>query len=117
MAESSVHVPDDERLRQLLAVEQRLRALVRAAQDDAARRIAAARAEGERRVKEAREAAERADADRALAECADHEAALSAIRAAHEAALVEIATLPDDRVNELASWSVAQAIGGSGEPA
>ena len=116
MAESSFHEPDEERLRQLLAVEQRLEDFVREAKDDAARRIAAARAAGELRLAAAREAAERTDAGRALAERADHEAALSAIRAAREAALVKIAGLPEERLNELARWAVVQAIGGTGEP-
>lgn len=115
--ESSIRGPDDERLRQLLAVERRLEELVRAARDEAARRIADARAAGEQRLTAAREAAERADADRARTERAGHDAALMAIRAAHEAALAGIAGVPDDRLNELARWAVAQAIGAAGEPA
>jgi len=42
VAEHAVDHRDDERLRQLLAVEQRLQALVQGAQADASRRIAAA---------------------------------------------------------------------------
>jgi vacuolar-type H+-ATPase subunit H len=115
--ESSIHRPDDERLRELLAVEQRLEDLVRAARDDAGRRIAAARAAGERRLTAAREAAERADAVRAGTEQADHDGALLAIRAAHEAALAGIAGVPHERLIELARWAVAQAIDARGEPA
>ncbi|HET7219678.1 MAG TPA: hypothetical protein VFJ02_16595 [Vicinamibacterales bacterium] len=116
MTQPSIREPDDERLRQLLAVEQRLQDLVREARDEAARRIAAARAAGEERLAAAREAAARADADRALAERGEQEAALSAIRTAHEAVLVKIAALPDERLNELARWAVVQAIGATGEP-
>jgi hypothetical protein len=74
-------------------------------------------AAGERRLTAAREAAERADADRARTEQADHEAALLAIRAAHEAALAGIAGVPDERLNELARWAIARAVGAAGEPA
>lgn len=115
--ESSIHRPDDERLRQLLAVERRLEDLVRAARDDAGRRIAAARAAGERRLTAAREAAERAAVVRGRTEQADHDAALLAIRAAHEAALAGIAGVPDERLNELARWVIARAIGAAGDTA
>ena len=101
----------------MLALEQRLEDLVREARDDAARRIAAACAASEERLAAAREAAERADADRAVTERAEHEAALLAIREAHETALARIAALPDERLNELARWAVVQAIGGPGEQA
>lgn len=115
MTEPPIREPDDERLRQLLDIEQRLQGLVREARDEAARRIAATRAAGEQQLTAARAAAARADAERALAERADHEAALSAIRTASEAALVKIAGLPEERLNELARWAVVQAIAGPGE--
>ena len=115
MTEPSTREPDDERLRQLLDIEQRLQDLVRDARDAAARRIADARAAGEEQLTAARAEAARADAERALAERADHEAALLAIRTASEAALMKIAGLPEERQNELARWAVAQAIAGTGE--
>ena len=107
----------DERLRQLLDVEQRLQDLVRAAKDDAARRIVAARAAGEQRRSAAREAADRADAEQARAERVAHIEALSAIEAAHRAALATLTGLSDQRVDELARWAIGQVIDGSGESA
>ena len=117
MADPSVRQPDDERLRQLLAVEQRLQDLVRAAHEDASRRLAAARALAEQRLAAAREAAKLADHTRAEAEQVSHAAALATIQMAHKATLARMAALAEPRVDELARWAVAQAIGGNGEVA
>lgn len=117
MAELPFNEPHDERLRQLLAVEQRLQDLVRAAKEDATRQIAAAHAACEHRLTAAREAAERANAEQARADRVVHEEALSAIDAAHQAALAAITGLSDSRVDELARWAIVQAIAGTGEPA
>ena len=106
---------DDDRLRQLLAVEHRLQDLVRTANDAAAERIAAARAAGEQRVIAAREAAERADAERARVERLSHEEALLTIAARHRATLAAIADIPDSRIDELARLALAHAIAGSGD--
>jgi hypothetical protein len=108
---------DDERLRELLAVEHRLQDLVRAAKEDAARRIAEARAAGERRLATAREASERTDAQRAQTERVAHEDALAAIAATHRATIAAIESVSDSRVNELARWALRQAIARTGEPA
>ena len=108
---------DDERLRELLAVEHRLQDLVRAAKEDAARTIVAARAASDHRLVAAREAAERADAAQARSDRAVHEEALSAIDTAHQAALAAITNLSDRRVDEMARWALARAIAGTGEPA
>ena len=105
----------DERLRQLLAVEQRLQDLVRAAKDDAARRIVAARAAGEQHLAAAREAVDRADAEQVRAERVTHVEALSAIEAAHRAAMAALTELSDLRVDELARWAIGRVIDGSGE--
>ena len=107
----------DERLRQLLDVEQRLQDLVRAARDDAARRIIAARAAGEKRHAAAREAADRAAAEQARAERLAHIEALAAIEAAHRAAVATLTGLSDLRVDELARWAIGQVIDGSGDSA
>jgi hypothetical protein len=117
MAESLIHGSDDERLKQLLDVERRLQDLVRTAKDDAARRIAQARATRERRLAASQDEAARADADRALAERALHEQALSAIQSAHLASLAAITGISDQRVDELARWLLARAIARTGEPA
>ena len=106
---------DDDRLRQLLAVEHRLQELVRASRDAAAQRIAAARAAGEQRVLAAREAAERVDAERACAERLSHDEALLAIAVRHRATLAAIADIPDSRIDEWARLALAHAIAGSGD--
>jgi hypothetical protein len=108
---------DDERLRELLAVEHRLQDLVRAAREHAARRIAEARAAGDRRVAASREAAQRTDAERARAERVGHEEALAAIDATHRAAISAIENVSESRVDELARWALREAIAGTGEPA
>ena len=115
VAEHAVDQPDDERLRQLLALEQRLQDLVRTARADAGRRIAAARAASDERLAAAREAAKRADAERADAERVSHAAALAAMQTSHRSTLASITAMADERVDELARWVVARAIGESGE--
>jgi uncharacterized protein YaiL (DUF2058 family) len=117
MAEVRVESSGDEGLQQLLGVEERLQRLVRAARDEAAALVAAARETQERRLTVEREAAERADAERARAERLAHEQALAEIDAAHRAALEAIASVSDSRVDELARHALAAAIGVTGEPA
>ncbi len=107
---------DDVRLRQLLVVEQRLQGLVRTAKENAARRIAEARAVSEHRLAASRDEAARADAQRARAERAVHEEALSAIHAAHQASLAAITSLSDKRVDELARWLLAGEPAPTGDP-
>ena len=117
MAEFPFKEPDpvDERLHQLLEIERRLQDLVRAANEDAARRIAAAREAGERRVNLAREEAERADAECARTEQAAHATALAALERASRAVVDSLNSVPDVRVDALARWAVLQAIGVTGE--
>jgi hypothetical protein len=117
MAESLIHESDDERLKQLLDVERRLQDLVRTAKDNAARRIAEAHAARERRLAASDDQAARADAERARADRALHEEALSAIDSAHQASLAAITNIGDKRVDELARWVLARAIARTGEPA
>lgn len=105
--------PDDERLRELLAVEQRLQDFVRAAEEDAARRIAAADAAREQRLRAAREAAARADAEQARADRIAYQQALATIATAGQAVVTAIASLSDERVDELARWAVDQVISGA----
>jgi vacuolar-type H+-ATPase subunit H len=116
VADAPVDQPDDERLRHLLAVEQRLQDLVRAAHEGATRRIAAARAASEERLAEARDAATRADSEQMEAERVGHAAALAEIQADLETALARISAIAD-REDELARWAVAQAIAETGEAA
>ena len=117
MVQFPVDGPADERLQQLLAVEQRLQDLVREAKEDAARRVAAAREAGERLQSVGPEAAERADDERARAERVAHEEALMAIDTAQRAARAAITSVSDTRVDELARWALTRAIGVTGEPA
>ena len=109
--------PDGDRLAELLAVEHRLQELVRAARDDADRRIAEARAERERRLTAARETATHADTERLENERVAHAAALSAIETASQAAIAAITGITEKQVDELARWAVAQAMGAGGEAA
>jgi vacuolar-type H+-ATPase subunit H len=115
MAEVSLDAPDDQRLRELLAVEQRLQDLVRSAKEQAARRVAAARTAQEQRLAAARAAAEQADTERARAERVAHEQALEAIATAHRATLAVVIRISGARVDELARWALVQAIAISGE--
>jgi hypothetical protein len=107
----------DERLRQLLAVEKRLQDLVRAAEERAARQIAAAREARDRRLVEARAAAAEADAARSRDERVAHQHALAAIERDHQAARAAIAGLSDERIDELARWALSQVVGASGDTA
>jgi ABC-type nitrate/sulfonate/bicarbonate transport system ATPase subunit len=107
---------DDERLRQLLALEGQLQDRVRAARVDAAARIRQARADMEQRVAVAREAAARADADEARAERLLLDEALAAIDAAHRRELAALAGISDRRVDQLARWAISQVLGRNGEP-
>ena len=115
MAELLMNGPGELRLKELLVIEQRLQELVRNATEQAAYRIAEARAASERRLAAAEDEAARADAERARAEHAAHNDALSAIRNAHQASMAAI-TISDERVDELARWALARVIG-TGEPA
>ena len=117
MVDTRVDPPDDERLRQLLDVEQRLQDLVRDAAEERRRRVAAAQAAGERRLDAARTAAARADAEHARIERLDHERELAAIEAEHQSALAAIGALSDGRVDELARWALEQVIAGDGDSA
>lgn len=114
MARVPAEEPVDERLQQLLAVEQRLQERVRHAETDAARRIAEARTNCERVRADARQQQARADEDQACAARAAHARALAAIQHEHEAVLREIADVSDERIDELARRALDRAIGGAG---
>ncbi len=107
----------DERLQQLLAVEQRLQDFVRAAEARAAQQIATAREARDRRLVEARTAAAQADAARSREERVTHEQALAAIESGHQAARAALVGLSDERIEELARWAVDQIIGPDGDGA
>jgi len=117
LVDTRVDTPDDERLRHLLDVEQRLQELVREAEEEGRRRVAAARAAGDRRLEAARAAAARADAEQARSERIDHERELASIETAHQAALAAIAAVSDDRVDVLARWALERVITGDGDTA
>jgi hypothetical protein len=90
---------------------------VRAAEADAAARIAAARGARDRRLAVAIAEAERVDAERARGERAAHEQALSAIETTNRDALAALAGFPDSRIDDLARWALARAVGVTGESA
>ena len=110
--EPPVDAADDERLRELLAVEKRLQEVVRAAEEDRSHQVAAANAARQQRLAAAHEAATRADAEQARADRLEYDKAFAAIQAAHQASLSAIISLSDERVDELARWALEQAIGG-----
>jgi hypothetical protein len=112
--EQAEREPADERLEQLLAVEQRLEDLVRAAAEEAARRVEAARAAGERQLAVARADAQRADDARSREERNALADSLAAIDLSHRRALDAIAGVTDERVDALARWALDQVIGGRG---
>lgn len=105
--------PDDERLRQLLQVERRLQDLVRAAREDAVRRVAEARDRRDQRLRDALEEADRVDAGRARAEAAAHADALAELDRAGAALPVDP---PGGRIDELARRVLHRAIAWRGEP-
>jgi hypothetical protein len=90
---------------------------VRAAEIDAAERIAAARAARDRRLSTAIAEAERVDAERARDERSAHDQELSAIETAHRGALASLADIADSRIDDLARWALARAIAITGESA
>jgi hypothetical protein len=104
---------DDGRLRELLDLEKRLQDAVRAAQEQRSREIDGANAVREQRLAAAHEAAARADAEQARVEQLEQERALSALQAAHQRRLDSIASLSEERVDELARWVLQRAIGGN----
>jgi hypothetical protein len=108
---------DDERLRQLLAVERRLQDLVRSAEARAAELIAAAGATRDRRLVEAGESAAQADEARSREERLAHQQALASIEKELQTVIAGIDGLPDQRIEELARWAAEQAIGTSGDAA
>jgi hypothetical protein len=116
-SEPRVDEPDDVRLQQLLDVEKQLEDLVRAAEAGAAARLAEARAVREQRLADAIAEAKRLNAERARSERAAHEQALWAIEAAHRDALASLANTPDRRIDDLAQWALARAVGATGESA
>lgn len=92
----------DDRLRQLLDLEQRLQAQVRAAEDAADARIAQARSEAQRRragdeAQQSGQAEAQDAADRAA-----HELALRAIAADAQSAIHSLSSIPNDRIDQLA---------------
>ena len=105
----------DERLRELLAVETRLHNLVRAAEESAAERIAAAREARDRRLVEAQGAAAHADLARSRDERVAQEQALAAIASDHEKVLAATASVSGERIDELARWALGQVIDASGD--
>ena len=107
----------DDRLRQLLDVERRLQDLVRAADEQAASRVALARANGERLRAgiEARQAAQAEAQD--AADRAAHERALLAVAADAQSTVQSLSSIPDDRIDALARRALHRVMAaGRGTP-
>ena len=105
----------EEQLRQLLALEARLQGLVRAAGEDAARRIAAERADGDRRLAATHHDIERAVGEEARAELDALVAARAALAAVHRSRLAALTDLADGRIDDLARRALQRAIGAAGD--
>ena len=107
----------DDRLRQLLDLEQRLQAMVRAAEDAANARIVQARTEAQRRraggeAQPSGQAEAQDAADRAA-----HERALQAIAADAQSVAHALSSIPDDRIDELARRALERVLAsGRGTP-
>jgi hypothetical protein len=106
----------EEQLQHLLALEARLQGLVRAAEQDAARRVAAERAEGDRRLAAARDDIERAVGEEARVEQDAHVAARAALAAVHRRTLAALMDVADDRIDDLARRALRRATGAAGDP-
>lgn len=105
----------DDRLRQLLDVEQRLQDLVRAAEEQAAARVALARADA-RRARSAAEGQQAGDAGaHAEADRAAHDQALVAFAANAQAGIQSLSSIPDDRIDALARLALDRAIAPDGD--
>jgi vacuolar-type H+-ATPase subunit H len=92
----------DERLRQLLDLDERLQQRIRQAETDRSRRLADARANSERVRAAARAEAARAEQEEREADEAAHRDALSAIEAAHQAVLRTLTEVPEEEIDRLA---------------
>ena len=106
--------PLDERLGQLLAVEQRLQRQVEAARIEADRLVANARAESERRKAAAHETLYRADEEQACLDLDAHAQALAAIETAHRATLASITSVSDADIDALARRAIEHVVGTDG---
>jgi vacuolar-type H+-ATPase subunit H len=93
--------PIDDHLRELLAVERRLQARVAQARDDAERRVRDAHTENTRQLAEADAALAEACAADARDDALGHERERAAIQAAHEAALARLTHFTSDDVDRL----------------
>lgn len=105
----------DERLGVLLDVEQRLARQVAEAEGEARRRVAEARADGERVAEAARqrEAEQAALDERAVRQA--HASALDTLAAEHQRTLTRLRAVTDGAIERLARQALARAVGGEGE--
>lgn len=115
MTRRAAENPVDERLRELLAVEQRLQEAVAGAESAAARRISAARAGVSRaRDEAARQDALSDEAERARDDEAHH-AVLAGIEAAHQRAMAMLSNVDEPTVDRLARHVLARVLDPSGD--
>ena len=102
--------PIDERLRDLLAVEQRLQRLVAAARADADRRVADARAAATRLLTDADTAVTRADAEQAGLDEAAHAQAQRALEERHRAVIASLTSISVEDRDRLARRALARVL-------
>jgi len=106
--------PIDDRLRDLLAVEQRLQQLVSDARETAARRLAQAQAARIRLLDEADTAAARADEEEARRDHASHREACRALEIQQQAALAILTSVDDPTIDRLARRALARLLDNHG---
>lgn len=117
MGRTPADLAPDERLRQLLDLDERLQQRIRQAETDRSRRLADARANSERARAAARADAARAEEAERGADEAAHRDALSAIEAAHQAALRTLTEVPEEEIDRLARRALDCALDSASAPA
>jgi len=108
--------PSDDRLRELLAVEERLQRLVADAREASRRRIAEAQEAAGRLLANAEAAAEEADAAQARLDLAAHEDARLSLERRHQATLASLSAVPDATVERLADQVLEHLLRVDGGP-
>lgn len=106
--------PIDDRLRALLAVEQRLQQQVADARETARRRVADARAASARLLGEVDATAAVADEEEARRDRDAHERAVRALEERHQAVQAALASVSDQAVDRLARRVLARLLGANG---
>ena len=114
MTHAPADEPLDDRLQQLLAVEQRLQQIVSTARQEAERRLTEARAASQARRDTAAAARAEAEAEQDRHDDEAHRQALAAIDTAHRNALQALSAIPESTIETLARRAVQRTLGAGG---